>query len=631
MLDRDLVSLREDVAGRFDEFQETFVGFQADVTGQFGDLNNRLDDALNGIATQFTNQEAAFLETVTGVEASVLQQLAATEGGLRSELETLGFNLASLQADVSGRFDEFEQTVGQQLTQAEQDRVRIEQSLNDKLDLQAEGQIAALNEAEARLLSEITGVEATVLQQISTVAGGLNTRLENIGTDLDSVRRGLTASIADVRGEVRDVESSLQNALALQAQGQLRALTESEARLLAEITGGDAALLQELSTQTGGLQQQLSNLGFDITDVESRLGEQITTSLSEAQQDRLRIEQGLYNALQLQSQGQAVELNEAEARLLAEITGGDAALLQEMSSQTGALENQLTSLGLNLNTVQQNLSQDIRNLQAFTGFGFSEAQQERQELQQAIIAVDGDVTQLSDAMYAQFQEQNQSIEELFEGTNVNIAALQAGQISQTEALQDYQAFSSEQFSLAQQERLNLTQNLIGVGARIEELSAEDRRIFNELNLSVEDLQEEFNVNLVGLRQGQIDQTEALNQFQQGVNTRLGLGEQQREEILTRQEDFERVYGEQQEELQQQITSGNILAALGLSGMFGGGAPSAPAPAPFKGFTKELTYSPLQVPELAIKTPALDYNEESQKLLRRIRKPSGMLTDTGRVA
>ena len=64
--------------------------------------------------------------------------------------------------------------------------------------------------------------------------------------------------------------------------------------------------------------------------------------------------------------------------------------------------------------------------------------------------------------------------------------------------------------------------------------------------------------------------------------------------------------------------GNILTALAAGGMFGG-APSAPAPAPFKGFMKELTYSPLQVPELAIKTPALDYNEESQKLLRRIRK------------
>ena len=546
MLGTDLISLQEDVAGRFDEFQETFTGFQADVTGQFGDLNNRLDDALNGIATQFSDQEASFLETVTGVEASVLQQLAAVEGGLSNELQALGFNLASLQADVSGRFDEFEQTVGQQLTQAEQDRIRIEQSLNDKLDLQAEGQIAALNEAEASLLSEITGVEATVLQQISTVAGGLNTRLENIGTDLDSVRRGLTASIADVRGEVRDVESSLQNALALQAQGQLRALTESEARLLAEITGGDAALLQELSTQTGGLQQQLSDLGFNITDVEARLGEQITTGLSQAQQDRLRIEQGLYNALQLQSQGQAVELDEAEARLLAEITGGDAAILQEMSSQTGALENQLSSLGLNLTTVQQNLSQDISDLQAFTGFGFSEAAQQRQNLQQALIAANADITQLSSDMFAQFQAQDENVEELFEGTNVNIEALQ---------------------------------------------------------------------------QGQISQAEAFAQYAQSTDVRLGLGEQQREEILTRQAEFERVYGEEQQALQQQIMGGNVLTALAAGGMFA--APAAPTRAPYEEFMKGITYRPREAPQLAIKTPAVDYNEEAQQLLMRTRR-RGML-------
>ena len=474
-LGEDLDSIRADFSGRFDEFVDTFALFQTDVGEQFADLNQRFDDAVNGIATQFSNQEAEFLAGITGLEASFIQSLAAVEGGLSGELEMLGTDLISLQEDVAGRFDEFEQTIGQQLTQAEQDRIRIEQSLQD--------------------------------------------------------------------------------ALALQAQGQLRALTESEARLLAEITGGDAAILQELSTQTGGLQQQLSDLGFNITDVEARLGEQITTGLSQAQQDRLRIEQGLYNALQLQSQGQAVELDEAEARLLAEITGGDAAILQEMSSQTGALENQLSSLGLNLNTVQQNLSQDISDLQAFTGFGFSEAAQQRQNLQQALIAANADITQLSSDMFAQFQAQDENVEELFEGTNVNIEALQ---------------------------------------------------------------------------QGQISQAEAFAQYAQSTDVRLGLGEQQREEILTRQAEFERVYGEEQQALQEQITSGNILAALGLSGMFGGGAPSAPAPAPFRGFMKELSYSPLEVPELAIKTPALDYNEESQKLLKRIRKP-GMLIDTGRVA
>jgi predicted RNase H-like HicB family nuclease len=466
MLGTDLISLQEDVAGRFDEFQETFTGFQANVTGQFGDLNDKLDDALNGIATQFSDQEAAFLETVTGVEASVLQQLATVEGGLSNQLQALGFNLASLQADVFGRFDEFEQTVGQQLTQAEQDRSRIEQSL--------------------------------------------------------------------------------QNALALQAQGQLRALTEAEARLLAEITGGNAEILQELSTQTGGLQQQLSDLGFNITDVESRLGEQITTGLSQAQQDRLRIEQGLYNALQLQSQGQAVELDEAEARLLAEITGGDATILQEMSSQTGALENQLSSLGLNLTTVQQNLSQDISDLQAFTGFGFSEAAQQRQNLQQALIVANADITQLSSDMFAQFQSQNESIEELFEGTNVNIEALQ---------------------------------------------------------------------------QGQISQAEAFAQYAQSTDVRLGLGEQQREEILTRQADFERMYGEEQQKLQQQIMGGNVLTALAAGGMFA--APAVPTRAPYEEFMKGITYRPREAPQLAIKTPALDYNEEAQKLLMRTRR-RGML-------
>lgn len=466
MLGTDLISLQEDVAGRFDEFQETFTGFQANVTGQFGDLNDKLDDALNGIATQFSDQEAAFLETVTGVEASVLQQLATVEGGLSNQLQALGFNLASLRADVFGRFDEFEQTVGQQLTQAEQDRSRIEQSL--------------------------------------------------------------------------------QNALALQAQGQLRALTEAEARLLAEITGGNAEILQELSTQTGGLQQQLSDLGFNITDVESRLGEQITTGLSQAQQDRLRIEQGLYNALQLQSQGQAVELDEAEARLLAEITGGDAAILQEMSSQTGALENQLSSLGLNLTTVQQNLSQDISDLQAFTGFGFSEAAQQRQNLQQALIVANADITQLSSDMFAQFQSQNESIEELFEGTNVNIEALQ---------------------------------------------------------------------------QGQISQAEAFAQYAQSTDVRLGLGEQQREEILTRQADFERMYGEEQQKLQQQIMGGNVLTALAAGGMFA--APAVPTRAPYEEFIKGITYRPREAPQLAIKTPALDYNEEAQKLLMRTRR-RGML-------
>ncbi len=371
----------DDVRGIVDSF-----GFatSTDVQAGFDDLNDRFDDAVNGLATQFSDQEAEFLASITGLEASFIQSLASVEGGLSTELEMLGTDIISLQQNVAGRFDEFEQTVGQQLTQAEQDRIRIEQ--------------------------------------------------------------------------------------------------------------------------------------------------------------------GLYNALQLQSQGQAVELDEAEARLLAEITGGDAALLQEMSSQTGALENQLTSLGLNLNTVQQNLSQDISDLQEFTGFGFSEAEQQRQNLQQALIVANADITQLSSDMFAQFQAQNENVEELFEGTDVNIEALQ---------------------------------------------------------------------------QGQISQAQALAQYAESTDVRLGLGEDQREEILTRQEEFEQIYGEGQAELQEQIQTGNVVTALAASGMFGGGGGGGTARRPYEEFMKGITYRPREAPKLAIKTPAIDYNEEAQQLLMRTRR-RGML-------
>ena len=264
-----------DVRGIVDSF-----GFatSTDVQAGFDDLNDKLDSAVNGLSVQLTEQEAEFLAGLTGVEASVLQQLAATEGGLRSELETLGFNLTEFQSDVAGRFDQFEDTFA-----AFQTDVSSQFSdLNDRFDDALDGIATQFSDQEAEFLASVTGLEASFIQSLASVEGGLSTELEMLGTDIISLQQ---------------------------------------------------------------------NVAGRFDEFEQTVGQQLT----QAEQDRIRIEQGLYNALQLQSQGQAVQLNEAEARLLAEITGGDAALLQEMSSQTGALENQLTSLGLNLNTVTTKL------------------------------------------------------------------------------------------------------------------------------------------------------------------------------------------------------------------------------------------------------------------------------------
>ena len=427
-----------DVRGIVDSF-----GFatSADVQAGFDDLNDRFDDAINGIATQFSDQEAEFLASITGLEASLIQSLAAVEGGLSAELEMLGTDLISLQEDVAGRFDEFESFTSEQFAFAADERQQLQQA------------IIAAN-------GDITQLSADMQQMFADFGGTITDLFAGVGVDIEALQAG-----------------------------------------------------------------------------------QIT--------------------------------------------------------QQEALDQLRTSIG------QQ----------------FSTAQQERQELQQAIIAVGGDVNQLSDDMMLRFQQQDQTIEELFAGTNVNIEALRQGQITQQEAFDAYQQYTTEQFGQAQQDRLALAQEIISVGGQVEALSADSQQRFAELGLSLADLQEEFNVNLIGLQQGQISQAEAFGQFRDSVTTRLGLAEEEREEILTRQTEFERVYGEEQQELQEQITTGNLLTVLAGGGMFGGGV--APARAPYKEFTKGITYRPREAVPLAIKTPALDYNEEAQKLLMRTRR-RGML-------
>jgi len=412
-----------------------------EVQASFADLNERFDDAINGIATQFSDQEAEFLASITGLEASLIQSLAAVEGGLSAELEMLGADLISLQEDVAGRFDEFEALTSRQFELAATERQQLQQA------------IIAAN-------GDITQLSADMQQMFADFGGTISDLFAGVGVDIEALQAGQ--------------------------------ITQQEA-------------LDQLRTS---------------------IGQQFTT-----------------------------------------------------------------------------------------------AQEERQELQQAIIAVGGDVTQLSDDMMLRFQQQDQTIEELFAGTNVNIEALRQGQITQQEALDAYQQYTAEQFGQAQQERLELAQEIIGVGGQVEALSADSQQRFAELGLSLADLQEEFNVNLIGLQQGQISQAEAFGQFRDSVTTRLGLAEEEREEILTRQAEFERVYGEEQQELQQQIMGGNVLTALAAGGMF---APApAPTRAPYEEFMKGITYRPREAPQLAIKTPAVDYNEEAQKLLMRTRR-RGML-------
>lgn len=605
-----------DVRGIVDSF-----GFatSADVQAGFEDLNDKIDNVLNGVATQFTEQEAEFAAQLLGLETSVFQQLAATEGALRDELLGLGEDLDSIRADFSGRFDEFANTFAAFQT----DVSGQFDTLNDKIDSAVNGLSVQLTEQEAAFLEELTGVEASILQQLATVEGGLSSELENLGFNLtefqadvagrfDQFEDTFAAFQTDVGEQFADLNDRFDDAI----NGIATQFSDQEAEFLASITGLEASLIQSLAAVEGGLSGELEMLGTDLISLQ----EDVAGRFDEF--EALTSQQFELAATERQ------QLQQAIIAANGDITQLSADMQQMFADFGGTISDLFAGVGVDIEALQagQITQQEaLDQLRTSIGQQFTTAQEERQELQQAIIAVGGDVTQLSDDMMLRFQQQDQSIEELFAGTNVNIEALRQGQITQQEAFDAYQQYTTEQFGQAQQDRLALAQEIISVGGQVEALSADSQQRFAELGLSLADLQEEFNVNLVGLQQGQISQAEAFGQFRDSVTTRLGLAEEEREEILTRQADFERVYGEEQQALQEQITSGNVglLAMLGagFGGMFGGGA--APARAPFEEFMKGITYRPREAPQLAIKTPAVDYNEEAQQLLMRTRR-RGML-------
>ena len=472
-------------------------------------LQEALEAQAAGQARELTEAEARLLEQITGVEAEVLQQLSTVEGALNTRLNNIGTDISQVQTNLESSIAGVRGEIRD-----------VEASLQDALEAQSQGQTRELTEAEARLLSEITGVEAGLLQQLSTVQGGLNARLQNIGTDLDSVRDELGTSILGVQREVSDVERSLTEALEAATLNQATSLSDAEARLLSQLTGIEADILQQMAASEAGLQQELLDVGTNINQVRADLQSQIQTtqeetarSLEQASDERRQLQ----DALAAQAAGQARQLTEAEARLLSQITGVEASTLRQLSTVEGALNNQLNQLGTNINNVQNQLEQSIAGIAA----GQQTAEQERRDLQQALLAVGGDVNRLDAQTRQQFEEFGEDVNQLFAGVNVDIEGLRAGQVSQEEAFRQYQADAASQAAQATTERRNLQQSLIAVQGDVSQLDANTRRQFEEFGGTVNDLFADVNVDIEGLRQGQVSQQEAQRDFEQSVAGQFG--------------------------------------------------------------------------------------------------------------
>ena len=338
----------------------------------------------------------------------------------------------------------------------------VESSLRDALEAQSEGQTRELTEAEARLLSEITGVEAGLLQQLSTVQGGLNSRLQNLGTDLDSVRDELGTSILGVQREVSEIERSLTEALEAATLGQATDLSDAEARLLSELTGVEEDILQQMAESDAGLEAGLFDLGTNINQVRADLQSQIQTTQQETAES---LEQATDERRELQ-----------QALIL---VGGDISRLDAQTRQ------QFEDFGQNVNELFSDVNVDIEGLQAgqisqaeaFAQYQADaasqaeEAAEDRRNLQQAIIGAQGNIEALDANTRQQFEEFGENVNELFSDVDVDIEALQEGQISQAEAQAAFEQSVSEQFGQVGEGLAGLGEGLEGLGQGVAGLGA----------------------------------------------------------------------------------------------------------------------------------------------------------------
>ena len=233
---------------------------------------------------------------------------------------------------------------------------------------------------------------------------------------------------------------------------------------------GDARALIEQALLNGAtteyLQENFPQYSDIITEVSNQLGTVLTQQPSVTTEDVEGIVNQAVNAIPEGMTPEQVSnvVNEAigniefpEGMTASEVSGiVDEAIAniqfpEGLSAEdvNNIVENAIFGIDFPESATMQEVNQAISDAGFATAeaveAGQAAAAEDRQNLQQAIIAAQGDISQLDESTRQQFEEFGGTVNELFSNVNVDIEALQAGQISQAEAQQAFQQSTEEQF------------------------------------------------------------------------------------------------------------------------------------------------------------------------------------------
>jgi len=328
--------------------------------------------------------------------------------------------------------------------------------------------------------------------------------------------------------------------------GQIEELDSNQQQIIEDL-GGVNEVVSDLAENVSGLEEGLQQAATEREDIRASQ----EAGFTQAEQDRQRLMEAIVEA-----RGQTTELSQEMRDLLAQSNQ----TMQEMFEGTGVDIDELRSGQLSqeeaTNALREYTQQEFGAVREELAAGLTEAQQERQELMEAWIAANGSIENLSEEMRDRFEATNQTVEELFAGTNVDIQELRDGQISQAQATDALREYTEQELGVvreelqtglteAQQERYELAQDLIEVGGLVENLDAASQERFDELDITVDTLAEEFGVDFDRLEQGLLSAEEATDALQTYAEEEFGAV---REDIAGLEERIDANTAQQLEEL-----------------------------------------------------------------------------------
>jgi DNA anti-recombination protein RmuC len=421
------------------------------------------------------------------------QTIIENLGGVSNVVNTLSENVSGLQEGLQQAAEEREAG----FAQAAEDRIRIEQSTNDKLEQLREGIAVEFTDAEARRLEQLTGLESRLLQNSAENAEEFARLLENEGQRFDDITAGLSSEILSLQQQAGEFEQQTGERFDEATQERIEMyqgllgrldefrrgaevdLSETELRVLSEVTGVEERLLQQASEDAEEFNALLADQGVRFEEITDAIRSDIFAS-----EERLT--------------GQIGGLTEDVARVAEDLIRADGRI-EEMSAES---QQRYNELGL-----------DIEDLSTLVGVNI-------EALRNDIITQDSALRELFENQGEQLgqdiEDLNTKLEDAREGFSVELSETEANILSEITGLESdflqsmgeleggLQDAFGEGFENVQGQVEGIGQQVAGVESRI-----------GEVEEGIGGLESQFQEGLEGL-------------LRFGLGSMFGLGQQQQQ-------------------------------------------------------------------------------------------------------